>query len=350
MPGRLVFLATTHRVAPGLLSWRAWRALGEGQVLAASLDHPQVPYLSEAEITVRPVSARSSSPAELAGLLVEHAGTAGSPVVWLADVDGDEDLMRALGELVTADPDAAPEVEVVHGSYDLPGARLLDLVTTMDQLRRQCPWDRDQTHRSLAPHLLEEAYEAVEAIETDDLAALREELGDVLLQVAFHARIAEESDDDETHFSVDDVAAGIVDKLVRRHPHVFGDVEVSGAEEVKTNWEEIKRAEKRRSSAVEGIPLGQPALALAHALQRRAARAGVPDDLIASFARDGIGGELFAAVARSREQGVDPEAALRHVAREFRDRLLAVEEAGRAEGHNPSDLGPEKWRDRWRST
>ena len=132
----------------------------------------------------------------------------------------------------------------MHGSADLPGAHLLDLVATMDRLRVECPWDARQTHASLAPHLLEEPYEALEALESGDEQALREELGDVLLQVVFHARIAAERDDG-TGFTIDDVADGIVAKLVRRHPHVFGDVTVSGADEVKRNWDEIKREEKR---------------------------------------------------------------------------------------------------------
>ena len=353
MAGRLVFLATTRRVAPGLLSWRAWQVLGHGTVLAGTPEHPQMPYLADAGVAVEVTPVTRAAPA-----LVERArATRSGCVVWLADPDGDEDLMRTVGELVAAEPAGAPEVEVLHGSYDLPGARLLDLVATMDRLRRECPWDRRQTHRSLAPHLLEEAYEAVEAIETGDPAALCEELGDVLLQVVFHARVAEDGDGDEDgeedgRFTVDDVAAGIVDKLVRRHPHVFGDVEVTGADEVKTNWEAIKRAEKSRSSAVDGVPLGQPALALAHALQRRAARAGVPEDLIAGFAADGLGGELFALVDRARRAGVDPEALLRHVAREFRDRVTAAEAsyregtAGRA-GSEGTDLTPEEWHEHW---
>ena len=178
---------------------------------------------------------------------------------------------------------------MLRGSADLPGAHLLDLVATMDRLRVECPWDARQTHASLAPHLLEEPYEALEALESGDEQALCEELGDVLLQVVFHARIAAEREDG-TGFTVDDVADGIVAKLVRRHPHVFADVAVSGAEDVKRNWDEIKREEKRAlalrrggagegseaPSALDGVPFGQPALALAAQLQRRAARAGVP--------------------------------------------------------------------------
>ena len=165
-------------------------------------------------------------------------------------VDGaDVELLAVDGVVVwLPEPGAEPPVpagaQLLHGSADLPGARVLDLVATMDQLRVECPWDARQTHESLAPHLLEEPYEALEALESGDEQAFCEELGDVLLQVVFHARIAAERDDG-TAFTVDDIADGIVAKLVRRHPHVFAGVTVSGAEDVKRNWDEIKREEKR---------------------------------------------------------------------------------------------------------
>ena len=133
------------------------------------------------------------------------------------------------------------------------GARLLELVAVMSRLRRECPWDAKQTHETLAPHLLEESYEALEALESGDPEALREELGDVLLQVMFHAEVASERTDG-TGYTIDDVAGGIADKLVRRHPHVFADVTVSGAYEVKQNWDAIKAAERealRTQRAVE---------------------------------------------------------------------------------------------------
>src|SRR6516164_4171963 len=146
----------------------------------------------------------------------------------------------------------------------------------MATLRISCPWDRKQTHESLAPYLLEECYEVLDALESGEPAALRDELGDLLLQVVFQARIAADRADG-TGFTIDDVAEGIVAKLVRRHPHVFGDVTVSGADEVKRNWDEIKREEKRARgsaqgaadagrgvpSALDGVPFGQPALTLA---------------------------------------------------------------------------------------
>ena len=126
---------------------------------------------------------------------------------------------------------------------DEPGAGLVELMAVMARLRQECPWDAKQTHESLAPHLLEESYEALEALESGDPGALREELGDVLLQVMFHAEIASERTDG-TGYTIDDVAEGIADKLIRRHPHVFGDVSVSGADEVKQNWDAIKAAER----------------------------------------------------------------------------------------------------------
>jgi len=220
---------------------------------------------------------------------------------------------------------------------DRPGAALLRLVAVMDTLRVSCPWDARQTHESLAPHLLEECYEALDALESGDPAALRDELGDVLLQVVFHARIAAEAADG-TGYTIDDVAEGIVAKLIRRHPHVFADVTVSGPEEVKRNWDAIKAAERAEAggapvSALDTVPLGQPALLLAAQLQRRAERAGVPADLADPLATgpargqavSEIGAELFALVARAREAGLDPELELRAAARAYRDRVRAWE-------------------------
>jgi XTP/dITP diphosphohydrolase len=221
-----------------------------------------------------------------------------------------------------------------------PGAALLRLVEVMDTLRVSCPWDARQTHSSLAPHLLEECYEALEALEEGEEAALRDELGDVLLQVVFHARIAAERRDG-TGFTIDDVAAGIVAKLIRRHPHVFGDTRVSGPEDVKRNWDAIKAAERAGQggpppSVLESVPFGQPALALAAQLQRRAERAGAPAELadLAAGAPgtggngvSGTGAALFALVARARAAGLDPELELRAAARAYRDRVRDWEQA-----------------------
>ena len=214
------------------------------------------------------------------------------------------------------------------------GARLLELVAVMRRLRRECPWDAKQTHATLAPHLLEESYEALEALESGDPDALREELGDVLLQVMFHAEVASERTDG-TGYTIDDVAEGIAAKLVRRHPHVFGDVTVSGADEVKQNWDAIKAAEREAKSGapgsvLDGVPFGQPALALADQLQRRAERAGVPGELAGLDGAAGLGAELFALVARARAAGLDPELELRAAARAYRDQVQAWEQAQRS--------------------
>jgi XTP/dITP diphosphohydrolase len=212
------------------------------------------------------------------------------------------------------------------------GAALLELVAVMDRLRTDCPWDARQTHESLVPYLLEETYETLEAIEHGDLAELRGELGDVLLQVLFHARIAAERTD-RTGFTIDDVASDIAEKLVRRHPHVFGNVTVSDADEVKRNWETIKAEERAAAgggpaSALDGVPMAQPALSLAAQLQRRATAAGGPPelaDLPAEQVSD-VGAELFALVAKVRAAGLDPELELRRAARAFRDRFQAWEQ------------------------
>ena len=143
------------------------------------------------------------------------------------------------------------------------------LVQVMDQLRSPggCPWDAEQTHESLARYLLEETYEALEAMDQGDLVELREELGDLLLQIVFHARIAQETD---PNFSLDEIAQGVVDKLVRRHPHVFTDLVVTSNAELEANWAKIKSEEKQRDSVTDGVPIAMPALQLATQLIYRA--------------------------------------------------------------------------------
>jgi len=213
-PGRIVLLTTSHRVAPGLLSWPAWQALhAADRVLCSDGAHPQLPYLREAGIRV-------DEAAPTAEELVD-ACAGGRTVVVVATGEGEPALTDGLARLAGSGRVQMPDLELLPASYDLPGARLLDLVQVMDRIRAECPWSSQQTHKGLAKYGIEEAYELVEAIEEGDRDELREELGDVLLQVVFHARIAEE--DPDAPFSVDDVAAGIVTKLIHRHPHVFGD-------------------------------------------------------------------------------------------------------------------------------
>lgn len=198
----------------------------------------------------------------------------------------------------------------------------------MDRLRSPggCPWCAEQTHASLLSYLVEECYELVEAVETDDREGLREELGDLLLQVVFQARVAGEHPD--SPIDIDEVAEAIIVKLTHRHPHVFGEVKVADVAEVERNWESLKAAEKGRASIMDGVPLAQPALALAAKVQARAQRAGIgpvvePAELPGEL---DVGEALFALVAAARARGQDPEAALRATARRF---VTAVREAER---------------------
>ncbi|MEV7151650.1 MULTISPECIES: nucleoside triphosphate pyrophosphohydrolase [unclassified Streptomyces] len=312
-PGRIVLLTTSHRVAPGLLSWPAWQALRSAdRVLCADGAHPQLPYLREAGATV-------DESAPTAEELVD-ACAGGRTVVVVATGEGEPALTDGLARMAGSGRVAMPELELLPASYDLPGARLLDLVQVMDRIRRECPWSSRRTHEGLAKYAIEEAYELVEAIEAGDRDELREELGDVLLQVVFHARIAEE--DPEAPFSVDDVAAGIVTKLIHRHPHVFGDETASTPEEVKEHWLRTKAIEKRRASVTDGVPLAQPGLALAAKLASRVHTAGLEVPLPQDR---GIGYELLALAVRAETEGVDPEAALRAAARAYRDAVRAAE-------------------------
>jgi len=224
----------------------------------------------------------------------------------------------------------------------VPGAALLEAVAVMDRLRSPggCPWDAEQTHDSLRKYLVEECYELLDAIEEGDRAALREELGDVLLQVLFHSRVAQESAD--APFSIDDVATELVAKLVGRHPHVFagGDPAVRDARTQEHRWETLKQQEKKRESSVDGVAMGQPALALAAKLVQRTARAGFPTSLLPQT-------PLFAAAAREKLAGIDPEGALRAEARTFAAGVRAAEQSARAAGVDPAAMTSEDWHRFW---
>lgn len=213
------------------------------------------------------------------------------------------------------------------------GTAVTELVAVMDRLRRDCAWDARQTHRTLVEYLLEETHETIEAIETDDDESLREELGDLLLQVIFHSRIAQE----DAGWDIDDVATGIVDKLVRRHPHVFGSDSQYGHlapvgttdEEVLTrNWTTIKAAEKQRQSALDGIPPTLPALSWAQKSWRRADAAGVsvaapgPTDVTDETQ---LGDALLALVIAAEESGWDAESVLRQRVRTMHDEIRSAE-------------------------
>lgn len=239
------------------------------------------------------------------------------------------------------------------------GDRLLDLLRIMHRLRSPggCPWDAEQNHRSLGRHLLEEAHEALEAIESGDSERLCDELGDLLLQVVFHAEMAMQ----EGTFDVDDVAEGITAKLVRRHPHVFGEAKVGSAAEVQHNWERIKSEERGGSALDEMIPATLPALARAAKVQRRAAGFGfewssralamraVREELAeleraasGEEVEEEVGDLLFAVAAVARLAGVDPESALRRSIRGFSGRFERMRAAATQDGVDLAGLSDEE--------
>ena len=185
---------------------------------------------------------------------------------------------------------------------------LIELVEIFARLRAECGWKAAQTHRTLAKHLLEETYETLEAIESGDPDHLREELGDVLLQVYLHAAIAAQAGE----FDIEDVAQGLKEKMLRRNPHVFGDVEETDPARINDNWESVKAAEKQRAGLLEGIPLELPALSRAEKVLDRLDRAGTPHTADEPAE---LGDRLLALVVEAREAGVDPEQALRDAVR-----------------------------------
>lgn len=206
------------------------------------------------------------------------------------------------------------------------GSELLRLVEVMDRLRSPggCAWDAEQTHGSLIKYLLEESYEFIDAIETDDRVGMREELGDVLLQVYFHSRIAQDHPTDP--FTIDDVAGAIADKLISRHPHVFAGVEVSGTDEIIENWEAIKAKEKGRTSPIDGVAMSQPALPLVSKLIYRADKYGAPLDIQRYSSQtpateESVGAALASVIAWAYQHKIDPELALRAQARAFIEQM-----------------------------
>jgi XTP/dITP diphosphohydrolase len=322
--GAIKVVLTSPRVAPGLLTRAAWQSLTDAAEIGASAgpERADVQAVIGSGLAVTQVD---GSVAEHWAWLSEAAG-AGRRVAWLVGDDGEPGLLRVVADQLTRDPRPPYEVEILHGSYDVPGARLIDVVRVMDRLRLNCPWDQRQTHESLAKYLLEETYETLEAIETGNRPHLREELGDLLLQVAFHSRIAEEDGDEG--FTVDDVAGDIVEKLIRRHPHVFGDETNKDLAAVEANWEAIKAVEKRRKSVLEGIPLDLPALALADKVLGRAAKL-IPADTVApepTTDTERLGQQLLDLVRSARELDVDPEQALRGAVRSLADQIRTAEQ------------------------
>ncbi|MGX6602700.1 MazG family protein [Micromonosporaceae bacterium Da 78-11] len=310
MPRRIVLLVTSPRLPAGLLTAAAWDVVRAHPVFTAA-DSAQADAL---RVTGATVTVVEPDPAQLIAAVAEH-----STVVWLAGPVGDQDFARRLGMRLAREP-ALADLELMYGSWDPPGARLLDAVTVMDRLLSPGgdPWKRAQDHRTLAPYLLEESYEAYDAIEAGDTDALREELGDVLLQIVLHARLAEELPADE-RWNVDDVAGDLVDKMIRRNPHVFAGQTVSTIEEITENWDRIKKAEKSRDSALDGIALSQPALALTAKILQRTQRAGLSVPL-----PDGPdpGSTLLRLVAGAP----DAEALLRAAALRYVDAVRAAEQ------------------------
>ncbi len=322
---RITLLLSSPRIAAGLFSRDAWTALaGAAHVFTRDEDETQLIAIQESGIAAAHLG--EQHPGALASLLVDR--TADGEVVWIGSADGDPGLTDALAAEVSRLQDP-PEVEILVGSYDVPGARLLDLVAVMDRLRSPggCPWDAEQTHESLVPYLIEETHELVEAIESGDRMHMADELGDVLLQVAFHARMAQEHPD--SPFGIDDVAGGIVDKLVRRHPHVFAEVDADPAQDVSAqdlsaSWEQIKADEKpHRTSPLDGVPEGLPALARANKAAARLHRAGLGDLTVGAAQGGDVGSRLLALVLEARTAGVDPEAALRAVVRDLETAVRA---------------------------
>lgn len=371
--GRLLLVDTADEL-PGLLPLHAWSALMSSDlVIIGSSDHAFRPHLELAELRTERVPERSDqaalSRADLLGGLspqlkasaewvVDRVRESGEVAYLLAGTDG-EAFTRTLGLEAAR---AGVEVEVVFFGARPVGLPLLRLVNVMARLRGPdgCPWDHEQDHGTLARYAVEEVYELLEAIAADDAAAITEELGDVLLQVVFHAQVGAE----QGRFDIDAVAAGIADKLQRRHPHVFGEVAVAGSADVVRNWEALKAEEKpERSGPFDGVPSGQPGIALMADYQRRATKLGfawadgdgpvgdVRDELEEFLAAttdsdraDELGDLLAAVVGLAHWHGVDPELALRGSATRFRARFTAAVAA--AEG-DPRDLTPTQWRHLW---
>jgi XTP/dITP diphosphohydrolase len=313
MTARIVLLVTSPRLPAGLLTAAAWDAVRAHPVFTGA-ESEQAAALRTVGIDVTVID----EDPEL--VLAELSGR--EAVIWLSGPAGDQDFARRLGLRLTRDPHLA-ELELMYGSWDPPGARLLDAVAVMDRLASPGgdPWKRAQSHRTLAPYLLEESYEAYDAIEADDLFALREELGDVLLQVVLHARLAEELPDGAA-WGIDDVAGILVEKMIRRNPHVFAGADVTDLEEITQNWERIKKAEKSRESALDGVALSQPALALAAKILHRVERAGLAVPLPDG---DELGPALLRLVAEARAAGVDAEAELRRATLEYADEVRHAE-------------------------
>jgi XTP/dITP diphosphohydrolase len=373
---RLVLVDTVDQL-PGLLPLHAWSALsGTDLILLGAADHPLADHLAAAdlryEVVPEPDAPAALSRRDLLGgvdplqrakvtWIVDRA-RAGEAVAYVYGAGDSEAFTRALGMEAAR---SQVEVEVVYFGLAPKGVGLLELVEVEQRLRGPdgCPWDREQDHASLARYAVEEVHELLDAIAAGSDDDIREELGDVLLQVVFHAQIA----DDDGRFDIDAVARGIIDKLVRRHPHVFADVVADDADTVMANWEQLKAQEKpEREGVFDGVVEAQPAVALTAALHRRAARLGfawpdasgaaakVREELAEVEAEVGgasgvrlaeeVGDLLAAVVALAARLDVDPELALRASAARFRARFERVLELADVP---PEELSAARWQELW---
>ncbi len=372
---RLVLIETAPGL-PGLMTSTAWDALRDADVVVARdpASHPSTPYVHQAGVDIEALEGPATSAAGMDLLAPGSPGDRGTAMA-LCDLaarrgtvallrDADEgQLARAIGV------EAAKrhlEVEFVFLDALPAGSELLRLVEVERRLRDPetgCPWDLEQDHVSLGRYLVEEVYELLDAIDRGHDVDIAEELGDVLLQVVFHAQMAA----DRGAFTIDDVAGGIADKLVRRHPHVFGSTDVADADEVKANWEVLKAEEKSdRDGPFDGVPMALPALQLSDDLQRKAERAGfrwadiagpvakVHEELAELLTADDdddrdheLGDLLAAVVAVGRRLGIDPEGALRRQSTRFRTRVEAMLDLARQREQDPDDLDAEAWSALW---
>ncbi|MBW3618637.1 MAG: nucleoside triphosphate pyrophosphohydrolase [Actinobacteria bacterium] len=385
MPGRVeqrrrrsharIVLVETSDALPGLLPFPAWDALATADVVLTRdpASHPAATHLYFAGVDLEALAPgelegrfdllQPGSPTErkLARGLMDAATARGAAVYLLGP--GDEGFARLVGLEAAKLGDV--EVEFVFLSQAPPGLELLRLVAVMRRLRDPdggCPWDLEQDHGTLARHLVEETYELLDAIASGDDEHLQEELGDVLLQVVFHAQVAI----DRGAFGIDDVATGIADKLVRRHPHVFADGDATTADEVQANWDQLKQDEKQRTGPFDGVPSGLPGLMLAEELQRKAAKLGfdwrderepadrihqelaeLADATTAEEREEELGDLLGAVVGLARHLHVEPEAAMRRAAAKFRTRFEDVLTRAAARGTDPADLDREAWLALW---
>lgn len=289
-----------------------------------------------------------------ASALDRHTFSALRAVILVLDAEPDMTLLRRhYGPAVALEPIAPGYAALPPADPYLDLASLATVTRIAERLRSPeggCPWDREQTHASLRPHLLEEAYETLEALDSGDLDRLRDELGDLLLQIALHAQLARE----EGAFDIGDVARRLNEKLIRRHPHVFAGEAIQG--DLLAQWERIKREEREAGgrageSITSGVPKDLPALFAAERLQERAARIGIaPDrfDLPLDVDDAGFLGELlFDLVSLAREKGFDAESALREANERFVRRVAAIEARARAEGRPLESYAPDQMRRMW---